>query len=117
MVRPADSCVDTHAPLRGPVVSPALLARLRVSRTVTVTRYFPSRALMTVVSFLHVGATQDCEFCDRFVGAFRGSLSAAQLLLNAVYSTVFLSAAVCAAFDLALCFVVREHPSTQKCAH
>ena len=58
MVRPVDSCVEgsyTHAPLRGPLVRPALLAGLRVSRIVTVTRYFPSRVLMTVVSLLHVG--------------------------------------------------------------
>ena len=40
---------------------------------------------------LHVGATHGCEFCDRFVGAFRESLPAeplrlpaARLLLNAV---------------------------------
>ena len=56
---------------------------------------------------LHVVATHGCEFCDRFVGAFRGSLPAgplvkaslpsvkaslsslpaARLLLNAVYLT------------------------------
>ena len=50
VVQPVDSRVDTHAPLRGPLVRPALLAGLRDSRIATVTRYFPSRVLMTRLS-------------------------------------------------------------------
>ena len=61
--QPVDSCVDTHAPLRGPLVHPALLAGLRVSRIATVTRYFPSHLQMTRVSLLHAGTTRYCEFC------------------------------------------------------
>ena len=49
VVQLVDSCVDTHAPLS---VRPALLAGHRVSYTLTVTRYFPSRVLMTLVSVL-----------------------------------------------------------------
>ena len=66
VVRPVDSCVEgsyTHAPLRGPLVRPALLAGLRVSRIAYVTRYFPSRVLMTVVSLAR-GRPHVYEFCD-----------------------------------------------------
>ena len=45
----------THAPLRGPLARPSLLAGLRVSCVAYVTRYFPSRVLMTLVSLLHAG--------------------------------------------------------------
>ena len=40
------------------------------------------------------------EFCDRFVGAFRESLPAARLLLNAVYGTVFLSLSAPSSFEV-----------------
>ena len=110
MVRPVDSCVDTHAPLRGPLVRPVLLAGLRVSRIVTVTRYFPSRVLMTVVSFLHVGATHGCEFCDRFDGAFRESLPVSLPLCRAASAECGIpTSAECMLFCLCL------HPLLSRC--
>ena len=95
VVQPVDSCVGTHAPLRGPLVHPALLAGFRVSRIATVTRYFPSRVLMARVSLLHAGATRDCEFCC---------------------AQSFFWVCVRLSFDLALCLVVSGHASTQTCA-
>ena len=50
VVPPVDSCVDTHAPLRGPLVLPALLA------------VFESRVYSCLS--LARGRPHDCEFCD-----------------------------------------------------
>ena len=97
VVQPVDSYVDTHAPLRGPLVRPSLLAGLRVSCIAYITRYSPSRVLMTLVSLLHAGV-------PTFVN-------------SAVIGLSFLFG-VCGrlSFDLALCLVVSWHASTQTCA-
>ena len=58
---------------------------------VTVTRYFPSRTLMTL-SVLHAGVS------------------------TLFSSSAFTLAAVFSVFDLALCLVVSRHHSTQTCA-
>ena len=65
--------VQHHCVKLDPPVSLASLAEWRVSV-----------CLVTLLPFtcagdsclLHVGATHGCEFCDRFVGAFRESLPA-----------------------------------------
>ena len=56
----------SSSPLRGPLVRPSLLADLRVSCIAYVSRYFPSRVLMTLVSLslsLARGRRHVCEFC------------------------------------------------------
>ena len=97
VVQPVDSCVDTHAPLRGPLVRPALLA------------VFESRVYSCLS--LARGRPHDCEFCD-----IASSFAAVFLLGEASFERLHSCSCFLFFFDLALCLVVSGHASTQTYA-
>ena len=97
VVQPVDSCVDTHAPLRGPLVCPALLA------------VFESRVYSC--PSLARGRPHDCEFCD-----IASCFAAVFLLGEASFERLHSCSCFLFFFELALCLVVSRHASTLTCA-
>ena len=105
VVQPVDSCVETHAPLRGPLICPALLA------------VFESRVYSCLS--LARGRPCDCEFCDIascFAAVFLLGEASSERSSCEASSECHHSCSCFSFFDLALCLVVSGHASTQTCA-
>ena len=98
VVQPVDSCVDTHAPLRGPLVRPALLA------------VFESRVYFCLS--LARGRHHDCEFCD-----IASCFAAVFLLGEASSERLHSCSCFLFFFELALCLVgQRARLDSDMCA-